>query len=215
MRFSVLITGLTPLLVHGDPCDFSDDAVEKKKGGHPGDDRDPADKWKSYLLLDAIDQKRPEALTMVMPTENVNAALMFAGGKMKGSGRGSLKSESQSVMWDLPSLPLLVAGKTVTAEQIKAIDGSFDVQRASAQKLGFDLWPKRCVVQQKRHVRVRPKLARWSCSGACEIDDADLSEAQFRMMFEIAGRRSGLGDWRPSAKKPGPYGKFEATIKKL
>jgi hypothetical protein len=40
------------------------------------------------------------------------------------------------------------------------------------------------------------------------IQHKDLTEEKVKQIFEHAGVDKGIGDWRPSAPKPGPYGQF-------
>ena len=62
------------------------------------------------------------------------------------------------------------------------------------------------VVQRARVLRTRPKFDDWSIRFTLEADDELVDEARLRSWLELAGRRIGLGDWRP--QKSGPYGRF-------
>jgi len=61
----------------------------------------------------------------------------------------------------------------------------------------------------------RPRLDSWACSFTLEVDE-DMFHTDFvREIVEDAGRKVGLGDFRPSRK--GPFGKFaisEWTVEK-
>ena len=63
------------------------------------------------------------------------------------------------------------------------------------------------VVQRQRIERTRAKFDDWSCVFTIEADDELVDQAQLAPWLDIAGRRIGLGDWRP--QKSGHYGRFE------
>ena len=55
----------------------------------------------------------------------------------------------------------------------------------------------------------RPRLDEWSLSFTLEVDE-DMFSAEFvRLVVDDAGRKIGLGDFRPDRK--GPFGKFVVT----
>jgi hypothetical protein len=56
---------------------------------------------------------------------------------------------------------------------------------------------------------VRPRFDRWGFTVTCMLDTDQLSEATFRELFDIAGSRVGIGDFRPMRK--GIYGRFKVT----
>lgn len=62
-------------------------------------------------------------------------------------------------------------------------------------------------VGQSRLLRTRARFADWSLSFDIETDEELVDESKLRTWFEIAGRRIGLGDWRP--EKSGHHGRFE------
>ena len=63
------------------------------------------------------------------------------------------------------------------------------------------------VVSRARIMRTRAKFDVWSCVFQIEADDELVDDAQLAAWLDIAGRRIGLGDWRP--EKSGHYGRFE------
>ena len=69
------------------------------------------------------------------------------------------------------------------------------------------------VVQRNRILRTRAKFDEWSCVVAVDCDDELVDKEQLEAWLDIAGRRIGLGDWRP--EKSGTYGRFEATVTPL
>ena len=64
------------------------------------------------------------------------------------------------------------------------------------------------VVQRSRIMRTRAKFDMpWSCTFGVDADDELVSREQLERWLDVAGRRIGLGDWRP--EKSGTYGRFE------
>lgn len=203
-KYQVAIEGITPLLMHQDQID--DEAIVSSPGNtKKGDDRAIDGKWKQYLYL--ADGH------VVMPADNVMAALMRAGAKIKTGGMATLKAVSQLILLDDPWTRLHGSKGKITESSIMAVQGRFDEQAASTLALGFDLFVKRCKIGKARHVRVRPRFHTWSFTMGFDVDDEKaLPLATLQLLFNTAGRLSGLGDWRPSAPTPGPYGRFSATV---
>lgn len=52
----------------------------------------------------------------------------------------------------------------------------------------------------------RPRVDTWVCPFTLDIDDTMFSPALVRALIDDAGKKIGLGDYRPSRK--GPFGKF-------
>lgn len=52
----------------------------------------------------------------------------------------------------------------------------------------------------------RPRFDDWRASLTLEVDDSMFSEALARELLDLAGKRIGVGDFRPERK--GPFGRF-------
>ena len=66
------------------------------------------------------------------------------------------------------------------------------------------------VVQRSRILRTRARFdLEWGCTFDIDADDELVSHEHLARWLDIAGRRIGLGDWRP--EKSGEYGRFEAV----
>ena len=64
------------------------------------------------------------------------------------------------------------------------------------------------VVQRQRIIRTRAMFdLPWSLTYVLDCDDELVDKSQLETWLDIAGRRIGLGDWRP--EKSGDYGRFE------
>ena len=212
-KFSVVLEGKTPLILNRNAMD-EDRTVT---GGKPGDDRYPADMWKSRLYL-------TEHVTL--PEANVKAAMEKAGGMIKIGSNKTLKQAAVSGIYiDDPYPVLLVDGKKITRAQIDAVDGkTFEEQVEQAKVLGIE--PFVAVVQRKSgaakvsNVRVRPRFAHWSMRFGIELEDEfwpedrqkDTTIDRLRQLFTAAGARVGFGDWRPGSPRPGSHGRFTAAV---
>lgn len=62
------------------------------------------------------------------------------------------------------------------------------------------------VIQRSRTMRHRSRLENWSVEFELEIDDSLLGDESVHQILTEAGRRVGVGDFRP--QKGGPFGRF-------
>lgn len=53
---------------------------------------------------------------------------------------------------------------------------------------------------------VRPRFEKWGFDVTLEIDESEVSEKTIRQLVEVAGKKYGLGAWRPACK--GRFGTF-------
>ena len=65
------------------------------------------------------------------------------------------------------------------------------------------------VIGSARIVRSRPILKKWALSFTVEYDEDEVPKQALKEIFEYAGRRVGIGDFRP--EKGGPFGRFMIT----
>lgn len=65
------------------------------------------------------------------------------------------------------------------------------------------------VVQRSRVLRTRAKFDEWAVTFTVDTDPELVDKAQLASWLDIAGRRIGLGDWRP--EKSGSFGRFETV----
>lgn len=65
------------------------------------------------------------------------------------------------------------------------------------------------VVQRNRILRTRAKFDEWELTFHLDTDNELVDKEQLESWLDIAGRRIGLGDWRP--EKSGDYGRFEVV----
>jgi hypothetical protein len=216
-KFRFKLTSLSPMLMHRDSIDWADtmeawknDSKNSRKS-KAGDDRTPAWRWVGYTYTDGD--------TVGIPFQNLSASLMKAASSVPvpgGKGGKTFKSDTMSGMSiDGTHCPLVIPGigtiKMADITKLLKID-DWTEMREAVKALGFRLDATRATVGMSKHIRVRPIFDKWTCEGTCEVWDERLAKA-LPEIFEIAGARVGIGDWRPSSpKKPGPFGRFTAEV---
>lgn len=60
--------------------------------------------------------------------------------------------------------------------------------------------------QQSRILRTRARFETWAVSAIIEVDESIVGQQHLETWLELAGRRVGIGDWRP--ERSGIHGKF-------
>lgn len=215
--YTFRLTGITPLIMHKDDVEASDIIAaqrnQMKASGLKtvaGDDRSPAHTWISYLYHNGE--------VVVMPSDNIMVALRQAGANFKLDTRRTLKAETQSGLSIAVEDCDFFAGPELKAVPFADIAELADVPDFATHKtvvasLGFELFVKRAKIGQAKHVRVRPLFKTWAVEGRITITSENINKQRLQEIFNVAGDRYGLCDWRPGCKTPGPYGRFEAKIK--
>lgn len=215
--YRVTLKGKTPLIMHQDNIEWADRMELWKKdprnkaASKPGDDRTPPFRWLGAMYHDGKQ--------VVIPSDNIMRSLM-TGGTLTPTGKGqkTFKAQSQSGIM-APDLywPLVVDGHTIPV--VDMLKPGFETRtweewNALAVAGGFMLFLKRAKIGNAKHIRVRPKFERWSTSGELIVTDEAISLDVLKTIGEQAGQFGGIGDWRPSAKTPGPYGMYEFLVEK-
>lgn len=218
MRYEFTLVGLSALLMHFDDVEWADDirdwrldpANAKKKGEQSGDDRRPAHTWTGYCYHDG------EHLTI--PSFNLSSCLKKAGSRVPMGRQKTHKELAVSgIFIEHEFLRFTNDGKQVPVASVHSLksEPNFRAHAAAVIELGFKLDVRRVTVGTSKHVRVRPRFESWAASGTLEVTAQEITDEVLRSIFQQAGR-VGLGDWRPgSPKSPGPFGMFEAKLKKV
>lgn len=130
---------------------------------------------------------------IVLPIENLYAALKTAGRKVK-NGKYQVSTATTTTLFSF----LKIEDKCVLFESTDGGDVTWETDlRRGTNPNGGQLV-----------VLVRPKIRDWRFTVTVRIDDS-VSETLVRELFAKAGVVSGLGDFRPSTG--GPFGCFEVT----
>ncbi len=212
----VTIKSETPLLMHADNIEWADrmeawkNDPKNKKMSKAGDDRTPPWRWIGCLNHDGK--------ILTIPTEYIMRCLMEGAAQVPtGKGQKTFKAQSQSgLLCQDFHWPLEVSGTTVSIQDVQALiddDLKFCDHLDQVKTMGFELYVKRARIGQAKHIRVRPRFATWSTHGVITLIDSQITKEILGQFFEIGGRYKGLGDWRPGAKTPGPFGMFTAEVK--
>jgi hypothetical protein len=222
-RYAVTLTGETPLLMHHDNLRWAENMETwrrepaNKTDSKAGDDRTPAWRWIGNLYH-SQDRER-----VVMYSDNLMSVIR-EGGAMCPTGKGQttfMRQTQSGVIIDQAEWPLCVAGgREVPFKPILALyekqEKDFAKHEALAISLGFELFVKRAKIGSAKHVRVRPRFDVWQMSGSLTVMDDSITLPVLENILRMAGTYKGLGDWRPSSpRKPGPFGRFTAEVKKI
>ena len=94
--------------------------------------------------------------------------------------------------------------------RVEAFDYDRDTLGTTVEELGRNAqFTVPVVVQRSRVLRTRARFQQWSCTFLLDCDDELIDKTQLESWLDIAGRRIGLGDWRPS--KSGEHGRFRVV----
>lgn len=100
LYYGFKFTGTTPMLMHADDVEAADRLKEwrmdpnNKELSVPGDDRSPPWTWRTYLYAGYIGEQRQ----IVMPQENIAAALRYAGSQITLKGNKTFKKMAVSAI---------------------------------------------------------------------------------------------------------------------
>lgn len=213
--FTAELRGYMPLIMHADNIEWADtiEAVRKEikdqKGDwKAGDDRCPPFTWRGYVYRDL------EGKHVSIPTELLGSCLRRAGATMELKKQETFKRLTQSgILFDGMDAEFFNDGKPIRVADVDGIEGKFPDHLAAAKKLGFELFVKRVVIGQSKHVRVRAMFRKWTARVGFTVIDDRLTFDILKEIWARAGRWAGLCDWRPgSPRSPGPFGTFEAKV---
>lgn len=217
-NYRVEITGMNDLLLHKDNIIWSE-RIKKwakdpsnKKISVAGDDRTPAWSWLG-CCYDANG-------IMTMDADCIMSMLREGGKKCAApTGKGSMKSQTQSgIICAEIGWPLMINGKTINYKKmldVLANELDFEVHEQFARDNGFELFVKRAKIGKNKHVRVRPRLSKWSCSGTLMVTDRQITAEMLKNILLFGGAYCGLGDWRPGSPSPGQFGTFIADVTEI
>lgn len=177
----VRIVGTTPLLLHR----FTDqDQMTATNGSRTssltGDRGSPEEQAERSLYKD-------ESGTLVIPQPNLFRCIIDAG-KFFKNGKSKVTTQKSSL------IPACVEVHGVT------------LPLQSENGWSVDARPVRIPATGGRIIRYRPIFYEWSIDFEMTVDESEMSVPFVREIIDTAGRKIGLGDFRPDTK--GPFGKF-------
>lgn len=214
-KIKVRYTGTYDMLMHKDNL-IHDPKVKKwrsvNKDSPRGDDRYPAWTFLGYIY---------EKDGVVGFDRTMLATNLSEGGKgVTKSGKKTYK-EPMLTSFDINEdfVPIKVNGKPISIKELGKLmaEDNQDFDDAyipAAEKLGLPLDVRRAKVGMNKHVRVRPVVpSGWTLEYTATVNTEEIPLDDLEQVFHIAGTNKGIGDWRPGAPKPGPFGRFEVTFK--
>ena len=190
MLYRIVIRGISPIIQHSTdgidpllPINVQKQEITRKRGSN----RTPADDARlreletvSSLWLDA--ESKP-----TIPAAAIRATIENGARKLKQGGQ-------------------VREGMVITSTAFRYDHERYGDTLDELQKTVQFTVP--VVVQRNRILRTRAKFdTPWSCTFDVDADDELVGREQLEQWLDIAGRRIGLGDWRP--EKSGTYGRFE------
>lgn len=183
MLIACRIEGVSPLLCNR----FTDEAALKVSGGtssaiNSGKRGTPREQAQPKLYAS-------EAGKPVIPGANVLACIVCAGEHIK-AGRSKLSTKKTS---------LIPAGIAVLEPELALSPATWEV----------DSRPVVIPATGGRVICHRPRFDQWALALTLEVDAELFSETLVRELLDIAGKRIGLGDFRPARR--GPFGRFKVV----
>ncbi|CAM2066745.1 hypothetical protein SCOR_15300 [Sulfidibacter corallicola] len=173
------ITGITPLLINR--C-----SEETYGGGHAsGSRRAPADEAEARLYTD-------EAGFPVIPQPNLLRCIL----------------DAERLIQPVRDLRTAAIKEDSLVANGLDIEG-YEMRIQSDCGWAVDERTIRIPSTGKRVLRYWPIFRDWALSFEMTLDTDFLTVASLRKLVDIAGRRIGLGDFRPDRR--GPFGKFRVT----
>ena len=218
-RYKITITGQSPLLMHSDNIEWGDEMKrwrqdpDHKKLSVAGDDRSPAFGWLGSLYHSGG--------VVALPSDNLMRCFMEGGAQVVvpgGKNGKTFKAQTQSGMLVVDEFwPLLIKGRPIDVKPILALKNEmdFEAHQSAVVASGFTLFVKRAKIGSSKHVRVRPRFDNWSATGVLQVWDEQLTLPVLKDIVRMSGALKGLGDWRPSSKTPGPFGRFGGEVSEI
>lgn len=183
MEISIQIEGVTPILINR----FTDEAALKATDGTTGttvgDAGTPQEIAAAALYVD--DDGKP-----IMPQPNILSCLTAAG-KFHKVGRVKVTTQRSSLV--------------PAAVEIREM--YFPLEHEETWSV--DTRPVRIPATGGRILRHRPCFHDWKLSFVVHLNTTIFSAKLFRAIVDDAGKKIGLGDFRPDCK--GPFGRFVVT----
>lgn len=180
----VRIEGKTPLLCNR----FTDEAAMSATSGTrttlKGDKGTPREQAERCLYVSEHDKKP------VIPQPNLFRCIIDAG-KFHKAGKSKVTTQKSSLV------PACVELEEVEYPIEHKEDWDVDTRAVRIPSTGG------------RILKHRPRFQDWALEFIVKLDDGMMSVSVLRDLFDDAGSKIGLGDFRPDCK--GPFGKFRVT----
>jgi hypothetical protein len=180
MEIQVQITGTTPLLMNSFSEAAQAAATSMTRAVSAGDRGTPHEQAERKLYTG-------EGGRIVIPQPNVMRCIVDGGAFFK-AGRTKVTTQKTSL---IPAC-VDIAGAEIPLEY----SGDWEVDARAI----------RIPATGGRLLTYRPRFRDWRAAFSISLDETLLTPALLRAIIDAAGKRIGLGDFRPACK--GPFGKF-------
>jgi hypothetical protein len=179
MRVKATIAGVTPILMNRFTAENEVDVTSGSRPAHKGDQGSPREQAEKKLYADSEGK-------LYIPGPNIFACLIEAGKYHK------------------------LNKKQVTTQKRSMVPAGLSVEEivCPLKTPGWEV-DSRSVVNPSTGGRImchRPRCDKWELTFTLDIDETLFSPKFVRQLVDDAGKRVGLGDYRPDRK--GPFGKF-------
>lgn len=188
MEIQIAISGVSPLILNR----FTDAAAMAASNGS----RSSAAAGSRGTPLEIAEGKLYYGIDggLVIPSPNLLRCLVDGGSFFK-AGRKQITTKAESMLFSC-----------------------LDIVAAEIPLLHYQPWTvdTRAVVIPATKGRIlahRPRFDDWSLQFTAELDTSIVQESLLREIVDAAGKRVGLGDFRPARK--GPFGKFRVDSWKV
>ena len=193
MRYRVTIAGLSPILMHSAAAGMdAESAANKEKKAitaKRGNNRTEADDQRLRFLETLTALWLSDAELPTIPEHAIRATIEKAARKLKQGPQvreGLIVEKTTDFTWDTEK------GGSTLEEICQKAQHTTPV-----------------VVQRSRILRTRAVFHDWTCTFLVDSDDELVDKDMLETWLDIAGRRCGIGDWRPATS--GHFGRFETT----
>jgi hypothetical protein len=181
MRLQISIQGTTPLICNRFTDEAAETASNGSRGSSAGQDRGTPQEICTKKLYMGLNDKP------MIPQPNLMRCLV-EGGRFTKIGKSQITTTKSTQMYAC----LDIAGA--------------EIALIHEQPWRVDTRAVRIPSTGGRILAHRPMFDDWKLEFEADLDESIIGEKIFRQVVDDAGKRIGLGDFRPACK--GPYGKF-------
>lgn len=185
MRIEVEITGTTSLICNRFYDERAEEATNGKRSAHSAGDRGTPLEQATPKLYYGVDGKK-----LVIPQPNLLRCLID-GGSFHKAGKSKITTQRSSLLYSCLD-----------------IEGA-DIEIVHKEPWRVDTRAVRIPSTGGRILTHRPMFDDWALRFIAQLDIDVVSPKLLRSIVDDAGKKVGLGDFRPATK--GPYGKFVVT----
>lgn len=184
MEINITVAGTTPLICNRFTDEAAESATKGTRGASAAADRGTPLEIAEAKLYIGLGGKP------MIPQPNLLRCLV-EGGRFHKAGKTQLTTSKSSIMYSC----LDIQGAEVPIKH--------------KEPWRVDTRAVRIPSTGGRILAHRPMFDDWSLTFTAELDTTILSEKLLRAIIDDAGKRVGLGDFRPATK--GPFGRFVVT----